>query len=736
MSRRIALILALLAPPIAAAAEVEHPVYAGDFAFTQDRLQSVIDSSAPIMAMSEDEVRALITEKAGFNEIQCPNCESGRQGDQLVWSPDHPNQVTCRYCGHVYPSEQYPMDHVYEHVAPTGETQQYPYYEGPDGFQHFFQAKIDYHARYWAASMAFNCARAWYWGGGDDYARRAVLILHRMAEVYPHLPIHGLSDYSFRRPVFYDNDPPHPYLSQKLGSTWFYNEISHALVMAYDLTYNAPAWDELSERIGEDARAVVERDLIRAMADFSLQQDRRWLTNMTPSWCRGLITVGRVTGEPEYVHLAAGMLRDLLRQDFMADGMWREGSVSYHRQTAGGLRNAWNAAVGYSDPPGYTFEETGERFDDLDPFTTESFLQKCLTAHEALAYPDGSFCCVHDTWHSHRTEPTETESCEMLWAMGHAILGSGTGDARAQAQLHFSGSHGHAHCDPLNLTYWALGRELVSDLGYTHTIYRRYATSSAAHNLVIVDERDVSTGGGGLPWTGEMRVWEPGGALAQAVSVNQPGMAPGTTRYQRTVALVSRPDAPAYVVDLFDVEGGAQHDWLLRGSADFDQTATSPLRMAMLDHSLLGPDREMVPYINEGGGSTVPVGAENANVKPEEGQATQYNVYGLLRDLRHVATDGDFTATFAFEDDGPPLTVTVLGAPGSEYFLGTGPATNRADEDSSKLEDYRQPVIVARRSGEAPLTSRFASVLWPGEEDAPQVSGAPRRLPRPDHRAG
>ncbi len=109
-------------------------------------------------------------------------------------------------------------------------------------------------------------------------------------------------------------------------------------------------------------------------------------------------------------------------------------------------------------------------------------------------------------------------------------------------------------------------------------------------------------------------------------------------------------------------------------------------------------------------------------MKPEEGQATQYNVYGLLRDLRHVATDGDFTATFAFEDDGPPLTVTVLGAPGSEYFLGTGPATNRADEDSSKLEDYRQPVIVARRSGEAPLTSRFASVLWPGEEDAPQVS--------------
>ena len=233
------------------------------------------------MAMSAEEVRARITENAGFNEIQCPNCTSGKQGDQLVWSVDAPDQVTCRYCGHVYPSEQYPMDQVYEHVAPTGETQQYPYYEGADGFQHFFQAKIDFHARYWAATMAFNCARAYYWGAGEDYARRAVLILHRIAEVYPHLPIHGLSDYSFRRPAFYDNDPPHPYLSQKRGSTWIYSEITHSLVMAYDLTQRSHAWDEQSALIGEDARALVERDLNRAMAKITHQQDQRWLTNMT-----------------------------------------------------------------------------------------------------------------------------------------------------------------------------------------------------------------------------------------------------------------------------------------------------------------------------------------------------------------------------------------------------------------------------------------------------------------------
>ncbi|HCA47302.1 MAG TPA: hypothetical protein DEP45_08045, partial [Armatimonadetes bacterium] len=123
-------IIALLAPAVAATAEVVHPVYAAEFEFTAERLKGAVDASAPIMAMSDEAVHALITDKAGFNEIQCPNCTSGKQGDQLTWTIDAPNQVTCRYCGHVYPSEQYPMDRVYEHVAPTGETQQYPCYEG------------------------------------------------------------------------------------------------------------------------------------------------------------------------------------------------------------------------------------------------------------------------------------------------------------------------------------------------------------------------------------------------------------------------------------------------------------------------------------------------------------------------------------------------------------------------------------------------------------------------------
>lgn len=705
-----------------ARAQVAHPVY--PLEPDASKLNSAVSATDLCMSMSEDELRELITEKAGFTEIKCPNCTAGHQGFQLAWEPTKPDQVHCKYCGHVYPSDDYPMDKLYEHEAPTGEVQQYPYHEGPDGFRHYFQAKVDQEARQWAIRMAYQCAQAYAYGGDQTYAHRAAVILHRLAEVYPHIPIHGLSDYSFRGPKFHPNDPPYPYLSGKLTSTWFYSEIQEGLLRAYDLIYNSGELERLSAEIGRDAGQMIEDDLLAAMAEYTLNLDRRWLTNMTPSWCRKLFVAGRVLGRPNYVHEAANMLRDLLAQDFLADGMWKEGTVSYHVQTANGLRSAWSVAAGHSDPPGYTYPETGERFDELDPFTAETFLQKALLAHQAIAYPDGSFCCVNDTWPAHRTQPSETETCELLWAMGHAVLGSGSGAARTQAQLAFSGCHGHCHADPLNLTFWATGRELVSDMGYTHTIYRRYASSSAAHNLVVVDETQASAGSRSLAWAGEMRLWEPRGSLAKAVSVNMPDAYEATSKYQRTIVLINRPEGPGYLVDFFEVEGGSRHDWLLRGSADHDQTISSPAAMERLGYSLLGPDRTMVPYVNEGGQVTVPVGATNVNQKPREGEQTQYNVYGLIRDLQRLSTDADFTATFEYLGAGPKMSVQILGAPGSDCYLGTAPSIKRSNRNSDTVDEVRHPILVVRRAGDEPLTSRFSAVLWPHQEGAelPQVT--------------
>ena len=140
-----ALFVALIALSAAcgAAFAEDHPVYPETL--DAAAVASARSRVAPCVALSEAQVRDMLTGKAGFYEVRCPNCTGGEGGRQLVWDAARPGRLRCAYCGHEYPSEKYPMDKVHDHVAPTGETQRYPYWEGPDGYHHYFDAKIEFH---------------------------------------------------------------------------------------------------------------------------------------------------------------------------------------------------------------------------------------------------------------------------------------------------------------------------------------------------------------------------------------------------------------------------------------------------------------------------------------------------------------------------------------------------------------------------------------------------------------
>ena len=395
---------------------------------------------------------------------------------------------------------------------------------------------------------------------------------------------------------------------------WLYHEISHDCLYAYDRLCPSGEFGALSEELGRDVRKQIEDDLLRGMVEFTLAHPRH-LNNMTPSLSRGLILAGKVLGVPDYLHIGVRMMQDLLAQEFFADGMWHEGAVSYHQQTIRGLHGALASAEGHTDPPGYVFEEDGTRFDDLQVLTEMPFVEKCLQAVGELAYPDNSHLCVHDTWAGSgavRFRPDSTS--KLLYSMGQAMLRSGEGREQAVLGLHFSGSHGHAHADLLDLTLFAQGQELVPDLGYTHTPYRPFLCSTAAHNTVVVDESNGSAGAREIPWGGRLEIWEPRGSPAQVVSVDCPGAYSQTNVYQRTCALVDMPSGGQYVLDIFRVEGGSQHDYLFKGSRRVAQTLESSVELTERDHTLLGPGSTYQPYPNEGGSPTID-GKYNVSLK-------------------------------------------------------------------------------------------------------------------------
>ena len=150
--------------------------------------------------------------------------------------------------------------------------------------------------------------------------------------------------------------------------------------------------------------------------------------------------LGRVLNEPAYVHRAYGWMLRNVNEGFFYDGMWKEGTASYHYMTIGGIQTAFNSVKGYSDPDGYTDPIDGTRFDNLDPVKQFPILSTIANVPSKMDWPNGISSCFHDTHpYEKRSEVRNKTFSSILPGFGHASLGRGTGINQLQAQLHFSG---------------------------------------------------------------------------------------------------------------------------------------------------------------------------------------------------------------------------------------------------------------------------------------------------------
>lgn len=659
-----------------------------------------------VMEMTDSEMLDLIPGQSGLYFVGCAHCEAGQQEGQLtVWDPANPHEVACAFCGHVYPSAEYPMEQVEEVVSPDGHVHRYPYFssrpvwwEGEEPYRTYFGARVEYHRIRYMEKMANRLAQLYAAAGDLEHARRAALVLQRFAEVYPGYCYHF--DFPFRQKVIYEGDvDPADFrggFRTARWTWWAYLDISRALLEAYELIGPSGELEKLAAETG----APVD-DEIRAM--FALMADqilgnRDDLTNMSPGTWAALVHAGRVLGEPGHVHAAIGRLRRMVAEQFFYDGSWQEGAPSYHRQVMGGLGAVVEAARGYSDPDGYADPVTGERFDDLELDVDLPGVVRAWQALKDMRLPDGRPAPVHDTWWTDAGEALEASGPVLLAGLGHGILGRGQGDDQAQVHLTWSPGYGHKHYDGLSLLLFARGRELLSDIGYTHTRWREWPVCSASHNLVVVDGLNQAAEPG---TQGHLRYFDAGNGDCQVLSVDNTQVYPGVAdTYRRTVALVEAGEKAGYVVDIFEVEGGFQHDYFLHGSADEAQDLT-----AALDGS---------PMALEPLDTLVPPG-----VAFSHGENEQTNhclapgfAYGYLENLQRGQIDRDAVVQidYALPASEAGLRVWAVARAGDELVLGTNPAIRQARSDDSKLADYRRSFAMVRRQGGSSL---FATIIEP-----------------------
>ena len=155
----------------------------------------------------------------------------------------------------------------------------------------------------------------------------------------------------------------------------------------------------------------------------------------------------------------------------------------------------------------------------------------------------------------------------LLDGYGVALLESGEEPNRRAVTLNYSGILGHRQQDNLVLELFARGLEMLPDLGYPALweYVQRWDANSMAHNTVTVDETQPVRGIGGV-----CRLFGSAGGVHVVSASHDPYPSETTTLgspdsrmtdlYERTVVLVDVDPDRFYVVDLFAVNGGQQHD--------------------------------------------------------------------------------------------------------------------------------------------------------------------------------
>jgi hypothetical protein len=687
---------------------VSHPIYRADLsdAEVRDRERAV----APLMAMPEAEMVAIVPDRTGFLFVGCPNCDGGAQEGQLGWTVADPNRVTCQYCDMVFPNEQYPEDQSLLVVNPVGEEVEYPYWENDSGYRHFFSAKAWRQARVYLATWTQMLGELYQATGDRDYARRAVLILDAFARYYPGFIVS--EDRAFVQKGF-ALEPPYPIHGGKWGR-WHPDEMPSDLVFAYDAVCDSGELERLSDEVGMEVRARIENDLFRAVVRHEGNYPPTY-DNMSPRICLGYAVIGRVLGDASLVYEAVRRSKGLFELRFFLDGMWCEGSLGYHRAAVQrGMGRVFDALRSHSDPPRYVDGTDGARFENLDLERDVSNVARAQQLLEDCRYPDGRLLPIHDCNCSYDDVLVPLRSASrLLTGYGHAWLGAGEGASQIQAHLHFSGGYGHEHADNLSLALFAKGHELLSDLGYTHTRGRAWATSTLCHNTVVIDEEEQFTRNERPKWKdrrafverptdGCLTAFETRHGAVQWMSASAERAYPGRARvYERTVFLIDAGEPNSYVVDLFRVEGGSQHDWVIHGNADLDSHAEVSVPLESYGEHLL-PGVEVRHPENE----------------RDRGDADGRNPnYACFQNVQHGQAEGDCVVTFRFDATLTGLRSHLPGPQDAEAFLGDAPSIRRAEENDALVDRDRMPIFMARRQGKAQLCSAFAAIHEPFEKE-------------------
>ncbi len=649
------------------------------------------------------------------------------------WTPEKPNEILDNASGLTFPNEKYPYQYI-TLTTPLGKTVDVPVLECHNTAMCDYvlvEAKIDYQKQNFLENALATLTNAYYQTGDERYARRIILSLNKWADNLPNCYI--TEGWNKNHPISVEEAEKMDFArvewtSSSNGCTF---EITNAQVNALDAVYDSPTFAVLSEEKGIDVKAHVLNDFYGAKITYikdTTPVESLLLTNLPATFDRfGKLAV--ILHRPDVAQWLGDYLNLTVNANFKRDKMFPE-SGTYHfycarenRDIAYTLKTYFRAYPDDIAQAGDTYRNLNEQIE---------FLSQAMRAVDTIAYPDGNIAPYGDcdTGVALKRNFSKTD---ILPAYGVAHLAGGTFDNQTVWNIGAIDTCGHTHYDRSSIQLYGFGAELLGDVKYVRPLGRKYANDSTfSHNTVLVNGKDQPVMVEVVPnqnygneghWFngGNITLFADDGSGVSVSEVNNDWAYDETTRYQRMNILNTTDETRPYVVDIFAVEGGSRHEYMLHSSTAFDSTWDSDLAMAKMpgDRPLTEPGDEWKEF--------------QFTIDARE------NYYPIFRNVSTAeATDGKYRVGFTKADGDIGVNIHMAADENQTVYVGESPTPYRGKENPQTLDDvykYYTPFMMARREGADGLKSVFVSVIEPfqGEGHVKSVERLAAEDGDPDH---
>ncbi len=671
-----------------------------------------------------------------------------KKGGTYPWilDPREPYKVKCPVGGEIYPSNDYKSYYKSDFKASFNPEEKYADngwgWLAPNGERYWFVA----YANLWLwrnhiETGILDLSKAYLLTGEKKYAHKALVMIYRMAEIYPSMEHEGQSRYGLM-----SRAQNRQYPGKVLDHIWECFLIED-VAQAYDMVWDAIDHDESLHtflgKSGREIRSLIEANLLEEALDAYQSRKIRGNFGMHQTALLNILLARQhpetgkyvriLVDEPGEEELHTGM-RFALYNLVFRDGIPMESpdyNMLWLKKIAelsellkkGGtdlfqdprLKMLFDAPIEMVSAGRYTpdWGDSGSVLGGVmgrmpDPYQIAYAARKNPAYLSWLAGIGKTGSQSFSTFGSlfrevlPQTAPLPEgrsvgEQPSRLFAgYGLGILNNTTDNTAVAFTygMHFA----HYHYDLLNFEVFANKQKMMPDLGYPDVansyVPGRFTWSShtASHNTVVVD-------------AGKQRESRPGivhdfsnGTFARSMDASSPAYEQ-TSQYRRNLVMVDADAGQSYMVDFFNVTGGRQHDYILHGppGSVSEQAGTWG---APEPGTLAGED--------------VPLGAlyddAKMGAKDYSGEYTAYKGSGFQHffNVRKLERGNSILEYVHISDPDARLRIHTENLPEQTIFQA-----DAYDKPRAKTYILRYLIVRKETKENTPLKSTFVSIIEP-----------------------